>query len=394
MTLFVSLERGGSIGPLWHATGTNGDAAGARSSKSMINGTTGDAVWSSTVGQSHINFVGNIADTLKQDGHNVTLLLVEFDSDFKTDTGTKHVEHVIRYSSPYHNPADWHTLTFKRGQVFNVVFGLNIIDITKMQYFAYNICKGILEDSSLIKRLRDSHFDLGIFEIIHSCPAGVMHLAGVPKTMLVSALGMGYHHYRLLGMEQQSSFVPGWMFVNICEYFEQSLFESRFPNFPQLRDLTREFEEIVSRGVKGVIMFSLGSLVKSSDMPAGIRRVPAYGADLHCSAFVEAFRSFPEYVVIWKDDVESNSTLPNIYFRNWLPQKDLLAGGRVKLFITHCGMNSIQEALLFGVPMVTVPLFADQVRRSHLGFQCLMIPFPKVLHVCFVSCVLVFLLFF
>ncbi|VDO94689.1 unnamed protein product [Heligmosomoides polygyrus] len=33
-------ERGGSIGPLWHATGTNGDAAGARSSKSMINGTT------------------------------------------------------------------------------------------------------------------------------------------------------------------------------------------------------------------------------------------------------------------------------------------------------------------------------------------------------------------
>ncbi|VDP17167.1 unnamed protein product [Heligmosomoides polygyrus] len=42
MTLFVSLERGGSIGALRHATGTNGDAAGARSSKSMINGTTGD----------------------------------------------------------------------------------------------------------------------------------------------------------------------------------------------------------------------------------------------------------------------------------------------------------------------------------------------------------------
>ncbi|VDP46740.1 unnamed protein product [Heligmosomoides polygyrus] len=42
MTLFVSLERGGSIGALWHATGTNGDAAGSRSSKSMINGTTGD----------------------------------------------------------------------------------------------------------------------------------------------------------------------------------------------------------------------------------------------------------------------------------------------------------------------------------------------------------------
>ncbi|VDP58284.1 unnamed protein product [Heligmosomoides polygyrus] len=40
MTLFVSVERGGSIGPLWHTKGTNGDAAGAHLSKSMINGTT------------------------------------------------------------------------------------------------------------------------------------------------------------------------------------------------------------------------------------------------------------------------------------------------------------------------------------------------------------------
>ncbi|VDO69989.1 unnamed protein product [Heligmosomoides polygyrus] len=41
MTLFVFLGRGVPIGALWHATGTNGDAAGARSRKSMINGATG-----------------------------------------------------------------------------------------------------------------------------------------------------------------------------------------------------------------------------------------------------------------------------------------------------------------------------------------------------------------
>ncbi|VDP24502.1 unnamed protein product [Heligmosomoides polygyrus] len=42
MTLLVSVERGGSIGALWHATRTNGGVAGARSSRSMINGTTED----------------------------------------------------------------------------------------------------------------------------------------------------------------------------------------------------------------------------------------------------------------------------------------------------------------------------------------------------------------
>ncbi|VDP18351.1 unnamed protein product [Heligmosomoides polygyrus] len=49
MTLFVSLKRGGTIEVFWHATGTNGGAAGARSSKSMINGTTGDTGGTSVV---------------------------------------------------------------------------------------------------------------------------------------------------------------------------------------------------------------------------------------------------------------------------------------------------------------------------------------------------------
>ncbi|VDO97919.1 unnamed protein product [Heligmosomoides polygyrus] len=44
MTFFASLERAGSIGSFWHATETNGDVAGARSSHSMINATTGDGV--------------------------------------------------------------------------------------------------------------------------------------------------------------------------------------------------------------------------------------------------------------------------------------------------------------------------------------------------------------
>ncbi|VDM83319.1 unnamed protein product [Strongylus vulgaris] len=276
-------------------------------------------VWSSTMGQSHINFIGNIADTLREDGHNVTLLFVEFDPDFKVNTGTKHVEHIIRYSSPYHNSADWRSLTFKRGIVFNSIFGFNFIDLIKIQIYVYRVCKGMLEDPGLIQLLhdskfdlgifemfhscpagvmelagmledprliqllRDSKFDLGIFEMFHSCPAGVMELAGTPKTMMVSAIGIGYHHYRLLGMERQSSFVPasltmcggrmnflerlynifingsgqflqnfrpttysfkvglniGFVLANIFEYFEQSLFESKFPGFKSLHDLIK-----------------------------------------------------------------------------------------------------------------------------------------------------------
>lgn len=78
-------------------------------------------------------------------------------------------------------------------------------------------------------------------------------------------------------------------------------------------------------------------------------------------AFMEAFSTFPEYTFLWKDDLVANSTLPNVHYRGWLPQVDLLADPRVKAFITHGGMNSIHESLLHGVPMVMMPIFADQV---------------------------------
>ena len=35
------------------------------------------------------------------------------------------------------------------------------------------------------------------------------------------------------------------------------------------------------------------------------------------------------------------------------------------VFLTHCGMNSINEALCFGVPMVAMPFINDQVTNAN-----------------------------
>jgi MGT family glycosyltransferase len=66
----------------------------------------------------------------------------------------------------------------------------------------------------------------------------------------------------------------------------------------------------------------------------------------------------------------------NFIVRESLPQVDILR--RAAAFVTHGGMNSVQEALYYGVPMVMVPQAADQfwisARTAELGAATVLDP--------------------
>uniref|UniRef100_A0ACD5X8T5 Uncharacterized protein n=1 Tax=Avena sativa TaxID=4498 RepID=A0ACD5X8T5_AVESA len=59
----------------------------------------------------------------------------------------------------------------------------------------------------------------------------------------------------------------------------------------------------------------------------------------------------------------------------WLPQMSILAHAAVGGFLTHCGRNSLIEGLLFGHPLVMLPIFGDQgpnarqMERKKVGLQ-------------------------
>ncbi|GJN17978.1 hypothetical protein PR202_gb05089 [Eleusine coracana subsp. coracana] len=46
--------------------------------------------------------------------------------------------------------------------------------------------------------------------------------------------------------------------------------------------------------------------------------------------------------------------------KSWAPQRDVLAHKAVGGFVTHCGWNSVLEAVMAGVPMIAWPLYAEQ----------------------------------
>nr|XP_053656171.1 UDP-glucosyltransferase 2-like isoform X1 [Cherax quadricarinatus] len=118
--------------------------------------------------------------------------------------------------------------------------------------------------------------------------------------------------------------------------------------------LSQELESwITGAGSPGVIYFSLGSFTKFTNIPVQYRDV-----------FVQAFRRLPQRV-IWKYDGDLEDVPDNVMIRKWLPQQDILGHNNVKVFISHCGLLSMQEAIYHGTPVLAVPLFADQPSNSH-----------------------------
>ena len=50
----------------------------------------------------------------------------------------------------------------------------------------------------------------------------------------------------------------------------------------------------------------------------------------------------------------------NIYIFDRIPQNDMLGDNRTALFISHCGINSLHEAIYHAIPVLCIPLFGDQ----------------------------------
>ncbi len=77
----------------------------------------------------------------------------------------------------------------------------------------------------------------------------------------------------------------------------------------------------------------------------------------------EALGQVPARSVLAIGDGEWTGPRPaNVELRPEVPQQQLL--NTAKVFVTHAGYSSVRESLTAGVPMVGLPLFADQPRNA------------------------------
>lgn len=136
--------------------------------------------------------------------------------------------------------------------------------------------------------------------------------------------------------------------------------------------------DYIESATHGVIYFSFGSIVNLSKFP-----------ETKLKIFLQVISELKQKVILkWSPD-KSVKLPENVRTSSWLPQMDILgktinivngylisenvirlntiligifaAHRNVKLFITHGGLHSIEEAVYNAKPIVGIPFFADQI---------------------------------
>ncbi|XP_077289977.1 UDP-glycosyltransferase UGT5-like [Arctopsyche grandis] len=112
--------------------------------------------------------------------------------------------------------------------------------------------------------------------------------------------------------------------------------------------LPDDLKTILDSAKDGVVYFSMGSNLKSSQMSPELKAI-----------ILKALGNLKQ-TVLWKYEEDLPGKPKNVVIRKWMPQTGILAHRNLKLFISQAGLLSCIEATHFGVPLLVIPLFGDQ----------------------------------
>ncbi|VDM52849.1 unnamed protein product, partial [Angiostrongylus costaricensis] len=325
------------------------------------------------------------------------------------------------YSHYCFNEVNINTLSVHK---VNASFGIKKADVEEQQKLFVKVshkmrfCLEVLENNHFLNWLLVQEFDLAFAHPYDVCPIGLIHYAKIPSWIWLSSAddtklftkipyilktSIMESSDQMNFVERVKSFVGHALTIPLWKRMlsdrETELFRNLIgPNFPDIVDVAKEcplvmvnsnelyeaprptlskivniggvgmefketnplpaeFQRIIDDGV-GLVVFSFGSVVPSHKMPT-----------LWKKSFLNAFRSFPEHHFVMKyEGTDLQDQLPpNAHVFKWLPQIDLLAHNKTKAFISHGGYNSLQEAIIAGVPLITIALFGDQQKNAKLA---------------------------
>nr|ABB29874.1 UDP-glucose:solanidine glucosyltransferase [Solanum tuberosum] len=152
--------------------------------------------------------------------------------------------------------------------------------------------------------------------------------------------------------------------IGPISYFSSKLFRRKdlINSFDESNSSAAVVEWLNKQKHKSVLYVSFGSTVKFPE-----EQLAEIAKALEAS-------TVPFIWVVKEDQSAKTTWLPESLFdekkgliiKGWAPQLTILDHSAVGGFMTHCGWNSVLEAIIAGVPLVTWPVFAEQFYNEKL----------------------------
>ncbi|XP_036122342.1 UDP-glucuronosyltransferase 2A2-like isoform X1 [Molossus molossus] len=333
-----------------------------------------DSYYSKALDGSHWLNIKIILEELTQRNHNVTILassatlFINSDPDspvnfevipvsFKKSDIDSLIEHMIMLWID-HRPTPLTLWTFYKelGKLLDTFFQIN-----------KQICDGVLSNPKLMSRLQKGGFDVLVADPVTICGDLVAVKLGIPfmYTLRFSPASTVERHCGKI--PAPASYVP----AALSELTDQMTFGERVKNtisYP-LQDYIFQsywgewnlyYSKVLGRPTTlcetmGKAEIWLMRTYWDFEFPRPYLPNFEFVGGLHC----KPAKPLPK--VLWRYKGKKPTTLgANTQLYDWIPQNDLLGHPKAKAFITHGGTNGIYEAIYHGVPMVGVPMFADQ----------------------------------
>ncbi|XP_073477274.1 UDP-glucuronosyltransferase 3A1-like [Aquarana catesbeiana] len=364
-------------------------------------------------GGSHYLLMDEISRILQNDGHEVRLFL---------QNGERMPPGYKRPPSPY--PVTTYSLNEKYLQEFRATLtGIqkgflqgrtNMGTVLTLMRELSLQCNMTLHQSEIINFLKEEHYDIAVVDAFNPCAMLVSEKLGLPFIAFFPTIMANAHR---VGMPSPLSYSPLFQtqltdqmdffgrLKNTLAFFVSlvvlkkmdSLFDGvikeHFPaesrptianlhlkaelwlynvdftlEFPRpllphvqyiggllaksVKPLSQELEDFISEsGDAGFIVVTLGSMLSSLPLVEFIKEMNGGFAKIEQKVIWSYQRSK------WPQEVE---IAPNLKIMDWVSQNDLLGHPKLRLFVTHGGMNSLMEAVYHGVPVLGIPLLGDQ----------------------------------
>ncbi|XP_014301458.1 UDP-glucuronosyltransferase 2B31-like isoform X2 [Myotis lucifugus] len=230
------------------------------------------------------------------------------------------------------------------------------------------LCKDVVLNKKLMTKLQESRFDVVLADGVGACGELLAELLKIPFVYSLR-FSPGYKIEKYSG---GLPFPPSYVPVVFSELSDQMTFMERVKNMVYVlyfdfclqtynqKKWGQFLNEVLG---KPITLFELMGkaemwLIRTYwdfEFPRPLLPHFQFVGGLHC----KPAKPLPK--VIWRYDGKKPDTLgPNTRLYKWIPQNDLLGHPKTKAFITHGGANGIYEAIYHGIPMVGIPMFADQ----------------------------------